>query len=472
MYVFGPGARGVAIQGNLIGADIDGADALPNGVGVLIRDASGVRVGGGSEEERNIISGNNGDGVRIELGSNNVVAGNYIGTTADGMSALRNDGAGVHIVDSSGAVIGGVEDGERNVISGNDLVYYQSPGVWISGSQATGNRVVGNYIGLAADGATPVGNGVGVIVQGTPQGNVIGGTTAAERNVISGNGWYNIHLAGTQGTTVQGNYIGSDWTGTQITPVRARNDIRVDEDQNSLIGGTEFAAGNVIVGAEQGVYLVSRYQPTAGTRIQGNRIGTTADGQEARANIWGIYVDGYVDSNGVTREVLDVLIGGAEQGAGNVISGSQNEGIVVNGPGAQGITIQGNRIGTDIDGVDGLGNGAAGILLQDAYGVQIGGMDEQARNVISGNSFAGVEIVGGGDHVIQNNYIGTNADGDLALGNSRSGIRLDGSASHNMIGGATVGLGNLISGNGQYGIETTGVSAVVQHDRREPHRNR
>ncbi len=113
VYVFGPGARGVTIQGNLVGTDIDGGDALPNGFGVLIRDASGVRVGGGSEEERNVISGNNGDGVHIERGSNNVVAGNYIGTAADGMSALRNNGAGVHVFDSSDNIIGGVEVGRK-----------------------------------------------------------------------------------------------------------------------------------------------------------------------------------------------------------------------------------------------------------------------------------------------------------------------------------------------------------------------
>ncbi len=95
----------------------------------------------------------------------NQVQGNYIGTTADGMSGLRNDGAGVSIVDSSDNLIGGPELGSRNVISGNDLFYYQSPGVSISGPLSTANRVVGNFIGLAADGVTAVGNGIGVIVQ-------------------------------------------------------------------------------------------------------------------------------------------------------------------------------------------------------------------------------------------------------------------------------------------------------------------
>jgi parallel beta-helix repeat protein len=346
------------------------------------------------ETPSNVISGNAGNGVTIEGGSGNTIEGNYIGTTADGMSGLRNDGAGVSIVDSSNNLIGGTVSTARNVISGNDLLYAKSPGISISGPLSTGNRVAGNFVGLAADGATPVGNGIGVIVQGTPKGNVIGGTTDAERNVISGNSWYNVHLAGTQGTTVERNYIGSDWTGTQIVPVRSRVDIRLDDDQNSLIGGTELGAGNVIVGASTGVYLSGRYQPTEGTRIQGNRIGTTADGQEARANIWGVYVDGFVDTNGVTRQVIDVQIGGDEPGAGNLISGHQNEGIVVFGPGSQDIRIQGNKIGTDIDGIDSLPNGASGVRVEDASGVLIGGETEQARNIISGNTGNGISIDG------------------------------------------------------------------------------
>ncbi len=212
--------------------------------------------------------------------------------------------------------------------------------------------------------------------------------------MISGNSWYNVFLASTEGTTVQGNYIGSDWTGTQIVPVRARNGIRVFTDRDSLIGGTDPGAGNVIVGASEGIFLSSRYQPTQGTRIQGNRIGTTADGQQARANITGILVDGYVDTNGVTRDVFDVLIGGTEPGAGNLISGSQNDGIVVTGPGSEGIVIQGNQIGTDVEGVDALGNGQSGILINDAGGVLVGGTDAGAGNLISGNNGEGITITG------------------------------------------------------------------------------
>ncbi len=395
----------------------------------------------------------------------NTVQGNYVGTDADGMAALGNGVAGVSIVESANNLIGGSVTGARNVISGNDT------GVSIVGPQASGNRVAGNYVGLAADGQTVVGvSEYGIVVQGgTENGSlgasetVIGGLTSAERNVISGNWRMGIYLAGTMGTTVQGNYLGTDWTGMQIVSLRTRENIRLIDDVGSLLGGTDPGAGNVIDGGSYGVYLTGRWTDggTQGTRIQGNRIGTSANGEEPRSNIWGIYVDGFEDPT-VAYRVNDILIGGTELGAGNLISGNQNEGIVVRGPNANGVFVQGNQIGTDIDGVDAVPNGD-GILIDNASGVVIGGTEPLAGNLVSGNELNGIAIQGGSINSVQGNFVGTDKDGQSALGNG-TGILVRGSGGNKVfdltIGGIDLAAGNVISGNTGDGIHVEGEQAL------------
>jgi hypothetical protein len=75
------------------------------------------------------------------------------------------------------------------------------------------NLIAGNVIGLDADGTTPVSvmNNFGIYVASS--GNLIGGTTAAARNVLSNNINAGIGLWGSNNVVI-GNYIGTDATGT------------------------------------------------------------------------------------------------------------------------------------------------------------------------------------------------------------------------------------------------------------------
>ena len=123
------------------------------------------------------------DGISIQAGSiNNVIAGNHIGRlNADGTAAAagkENTGDGIEVLGASNT-IGGTTAAERNVISGNGL-----NGILISGASATGNTVLGNYIGTAADGTTALGNGDRGIRFDSWDNNSIGGTTAAARKII------------------------------------------------------------------------------------------------------------------------------------------------------------------------------------------------------------------------------------------------------------------------------------------------
>jgi hypothetical protein len=199
------------IAGNFLGTDATGTADQGNEDGLVIeQNSSNNTIGGPLPEDRNVISGN-GYGLQFSNSSSgNQVQGNYIGTKKNGTEALPNSAdAGIN-VGGDNNVIGGADAGERNVISGNG-----QDGVRISGN---GNQVWGNYIGTSANGTGPLGNGRhGVLVDGTAvsvSNNTIGGTTAGTRNVISANVGAGISIAGASSTSVQGNYVGTDKSGT------------------------------------------------------------------------------------------------------------------------------------------------------------------------------------------------------------------------------------------------------------------
>ncbi len=177
-------------------------------------------IGGTAPADRNIISGNNftqpypgSAGVYLASGGN-VVQGDYIGTDRNGTSALGND-AGVtdYGSPSTNNTIGGTTAGAGNVISGN-----AGNGIFLGGSE---DLVAGNLIGTTANGLVALGNGQGIEVWGSD--NTIGGTSAGARNIISGNSnpslgnGIDIEAVGPGGAeynVVEGNYIGTDITGT------------------------------------------------------------------------------------------------------------------------------------------------------------------------------------------------------------------------------------------------------------------
>ncbi len=155
-----------------------------------------------------------------------------------------------------------------------------------SAPAGTGNRVVGNYIGTTGTGTAALGNGgVGVNILGG--GNTIGGTTANERNVISGNSaGVQISTSTGLGNVVQGNYIGTDRTGpwTSATPTMAS--LIAGGARNNIIGGTAAGAGNLISGNNgNGVEITGN--GTTDNVVQGNFIGTNAAGSAALANTVG-----------------------------------------------------------------------------------------------------------------------------------------------------------------------------------------
>ncbi len=247
------------ISGNYIGTDARGMTALGNQRGVHI--GGGARhnvVGGATEGERNIISGNTENGLVIQdIGTmSNIVIGNYIGTDASGEAALGNAHRGVGIFwAAQNNRIGGTTPGERNVISGNS-----AEGVGIENVGTDGNSVIGNFIGTDANGSAALGNGGGVAIFDGAQGNIIGGNMAGEGNIISGNDSNGVMISArktvfaARQNTVSGNYIGTDASGTE--PLGNLGDgVIIDKGAVQNIIGS----GNIIA-----------YNGQDGVRVQGS----------------------------------------------------------------------------------------------------------------------------------------------------------------------------------------------------------
>ncbi len=175
---------------------------------------------GGSTVRGLVLNRFKGAGISLQTLGGNAIQGNYIGTDLAGMTAAANlGGAGVTVLNSPNNTIGGTIAAHRNVISGNANI-----GVAIN--TASGNIVQGNYIGTDVTGSAIIANGQsGVDVFNTgATGNVIGGTASGAGNLISGNGsngnfGVGVNLStNSSSTTVQGNKIGTDVTGTSALP--------------------------------------------------------------------------------------------------------------------------------------------------------------------------------------------------------------------------------------------------------------
>lgn len=271
--------------------------------------------------------------------------------------------------------------------------------------------IEGNYIGTNAAGSAGQGNSeVGVLIT-SGSGHIIGGTTAAARNVLSSNLGQGVLVLGpTMNDQVQGNYIGTDATGAVdlgnesdgVAMLSGASSIT-----NCIVGGTAAGAGNVISGnGGAGVQFIG---VGANNIVQGNLIGTNASGTNALGN----------DGGGVAiTESANSAIGGTVAGAGNVISGNNLEGVRINAATSTGNQVRGNKIGTRADGTTPLPNISSGVLiLSSASSNTIGGAANEG-NVIAFNQISGVRVETGTGNIIQSNSIFSNGGLGIDLGNA------------------------------------------------------
>jgi hypothetical protein len=306
---------------------------LTNGLG------TGLNLTGSNITVRGLVL-NRAFAVCIQIaGSTNTIAGNFIGTNFAGSAAgPGNGGDGISVSsDSIGHTIGGSTPADLNVISANG-------GAGIRMGSFSTATIQGNLIGTTASGTAALGNKAqGIVVAGGTA--TIGGTTPGARNVVSGNGAEGILLTSGSGDVVEGNYVGTDVTGTAALA----NSVGINVNAtNCTIGGATSAAGNLVSGNATDGIVLSFQQAPSGV-VQNNLIGTNASGGSGIGGqtTAGVHILTFAPSN---------TIGGGI-GLGNRIAFNGGTGVLIDGSGPTG------GVGNLISANSITGNGCLGIKL-------------------------------------------------------------------------------------------------------------
>jgi len=260
-------ATGNTIIGNKIGTNAAGT-AIPteggNATGVFLFSGDNT-IGGVTEADLNIISGNGGGIIISGAGATgNEVYGNFIGTDVTGTVDLGNSGSGVNLNGASSNTIGGVLEGQGNLISGNDVANVSL----INASDS--NTVAGNLIGPNINGAGNLASGDGITLGFGPSDNTVG-----PGNVISDNTeGLVLSSSGTSGNVVKGNLIGTNVAGTAALPNADAGIFIQSSAGPNTIGGTNPGDGNVIAfNTFYGILVDGTVAPAAvGNAIRANSI--------------------------------------------------------------------------------------------------------------------------------------------------------------------------------------------------------
>lgn len=411
-------------------------------------------------------------------------------------------GAATLVVDVAADVVNGF-DGDcslREAIVASNLNVASGPaaGECAAGSPSPGaDRIVFTFAGAIApaaangplpaltggrlliDGWSAPGAGPGlapqVVLNGVNLGADNGLTITSAQNGIRGlriinwgNNGIRIEGAGAAGNFVQGCFIGTGAAGLAAVP--NLNGISIGNGASGNLIGTngdgtrDLAEGNLISGNDEDGISVSG-DTTFANRIAGNRIGTTSFGAAALPN----------GSDGIQIAIFaaGTIIGTDSSGGpgdaveGNLISGNAMNGV--NEVAGVGTIVAGNRIGLNAAGTAAIPN-LLGIQVLDAVsGIRVGTdgdgvSDDFERNVISGNTVAGIDLRGNGQSVA-GNYVGTDAAGTAAVPNGL-GISADigplGTSGQMTIGGPAAAFRNVISGHDGTGLQVTAADVTVE----------
>jgi titin len=298
ILLVGKGTESNSICGNLIGTDAAGTRVLYNNIGIVIKSLANENlIGGAATGEGNVVSGNIEIGIYIEAADRNRILGSLIGTDITGRKAVVDgdlvQGNGIEFnTVARDNVLGGLAPGERNIISGHKVygvVYY---------GHCTRNSTIGNYIGTDITGQTALPNATGICVDCASHHNDI---TA---NVISGNMSYGMFFVtrGTDGNRLRGNYIGTNAAGTAALPNDIGMVISTGASGN-VVGGDTPEDRNIISGNTQGAIMVTN-RFTEANQITGNYIGTDHTGSAAIPNRFGVLFATYPKANVAKANVI------------------------------------------------------------------------------------------------------------------------------------------------------------------------
>jgi hypothetical protein len=395
------------------------------GSGVAIVLGASYNIVSGTATVPEVISANAGDGVLISgQAAYNQVSGVFIGTDIKGENALPNAGDGVAVSSAASGNFIGLGGARPNVISGNagngvSLTGFNTSQNFVEnnliGIDAAGTTVLGN----GQD---------GVLVSGQASTNFIGYAASGDNNVISGNKTWGVYISdsGTNYNTVANDFIGTNLAGTSAVPNTNNGVDLVYGAQYNTVGGTTAAARNLISGnLHEGVLI--GFAGTTNNVVEGNFIGTDLTGQKLLASqqqLDGVYVGLGAGSNTIGGQNP---VGAFNTAAWNVISGNSVNGILVTDSGTTGPSISGNFIGTDVTGTGALPNGGNGITIAagtsgTTVGAETSGIGN--LNVISGNLGDGISITSSSGNNISFDYIGVDLNNQKSLPNKGNGVSI------------------------------------------------
>jgi len=274
------GAGGVIIVGNYVGLRLNGVTAAGNrGDGLELKGAAGSTVGGTTAQERNVISGNYANGIRINGSLRNQIAGNYIGTDFSGTMDRGNAGNGILV--TAGARRNAI--GAGNVISGNG-----ANGVLIK-NRSMRTTVSDNVIGLAASGTAPLGNHLDGVKIVNSSRNLIG-----RSNPVTGVTYHNADMVTLQPV--------SAWQGIRNTDTPNEYMIvGTSDDQGLLFEGGIDGTGNSFAVNFPGAAATSIYGPA---NVAGGIIRLVGTYRNADAETAAVTVNGFL-FEGTSAELAD-----------------------------------------------------------------------------------------------------------------------------------------------------------------------
>lgn len=360
---------------------IDGANSAQHGFRLEANSSGstirGFSMGNFNKKNEDVIQ-DNGAAIYAHLTNGHRIAGNYLGVAPDGETAVSNV-FGLSLIESSNNLIGGVDPADRNLVSGNYLEEFWGIGIYIHGQVSTNNYIKGNLIGTTSQGTSALPNHWGVVIDEGANQTTIGGASAEERNIISGNIYTGVYILGAQ-NLITGNYIGIGIHGEKLEDLKdsKQEGVRLwgEAATENIIGGLGEGEGNVISGnINFNAITIGGESPEvqSGNKIYGNKIGTDASGTKAIPNYRGITVS---HSRGILIEK-------------NLISSNITFGLSVHN--CQETQIFGNKIGVGEDGITPLGNGDGGIkIVNGSESTKVGDIDK--GNIIAYNAAGGVII--------------------------------------------------------------------------------
>jgi hypothetical protein len=320
------------------------------------------------------------------------------GTTQPGYSGLG--GSNIVVIDGTNAGTGvdGLTLGagsDNSIIKGLVINNFGGAGVHI---QSSGNSIQQNCIGTVFSCTDNAANATGIRIDTSGAiNNVIGGVRLTQDqcdgdcNVISGNTNAGVSLE-SDSNTVTGNFIGVDVLGNGLG-----NNIGVDilRAGNNTIGGPSHTSpkfeDNLISGnASHGIRISGG--STGGNKIVGNVIGADVNGTSAMPNGG--------DGVNLSGAATGIIVGTANAGEGNTISGNTGNGIAISN--TDSVSVQSNFIGVGADGTTALGNHGDGINITNANSNTIGSLNttggacDNGCNIIANNGSDGVEVAASG----------------------------------------------------------------------------